>query len=226
MNNVLILTHNNLFLTRRTISSVLAQDIPTFINIIDNGSTDGTHEVFEPEILIAYASNKGVSRGWNDGLDVLFRREHADHVLVLNNDVVLPPWFFRYLLGYPTPFITGIAVDDMDDIREPATEQPLCPHPDFSAFLICREAWEKIGEFDERMKLYASDCDYHIRGHRLGVSMMKANVPYFHASSSTLKNASPEERIQIEAQANADRAVFHSLYGCLPGTPEYNKLFE
>jgi len=129
-------------------------------------------------------------------------------------------------LGYPTPFITGIAVDDMDDIMEPAAEQPLCPHPDFSAFLIRREAWERIGMFDERMKLYASDCDYHIRGHRLGVPMMKANIPYFHASSSTLKNSSPEDRVQIEQQANADRVVFHSIYGCLPGTPEYNKLFE
>jgi len=76
------------------------------------------------------------------------------------------------------------------------------------------------------MKLYASDCDFHVRAHRLGVPLYKASVPYYHERSSTLRLASPEERDEINVQANKDRAVFYSLYNCVPGQKEYEELFR
>lgn len=229
MNPVLILTHNCLELTKRCVESVSQQDIShselcTFI--LDNGSTDGTPEYFKREwgLTNHYAAkeNLGVSRGWNMGLTRLF--QWSESVLVLNNDVVLPKWFYRTLLSYDAPFVSGVAIDTMPlDIPE---RMPLVPHPDFSAFLIRRECWEKVGKFDEDMVLYAQDCDYHVRAHRLGVPLMKANVPFFHVNSQTMKRAIPEERKWIQEQANRDREVFMSKHGCLPGTTEYNALFS
>lgn len=226
-NPVLILTFNNLELTKRCVESVHNQDVATRILIVDNGSTDGTIDWLRTGESGAgwteNGNNDGVSKGWNQGLGAFFAWDVNPHVLVLNNDVELPTWFYSELLSYDVPFVTGVAVDQRPTIRP--EKMPLNPHPDYSAFLIRREAWEKIGPFDERMKLYCSDCDHHVRGHRLGIQMMKANVPYLHINSQTLKRATPENRAIIETQANLDRATFQSMYGCLPGTKEYEALF-
>lgn len=238
MNPVLILSYNNVELTRRCVESVRAQDIATHILIIDNGSTDGTCEWLGTQSdIISHLkkNNEGVSKGWNEGLELLFtgsiRRLHLnassavyDHCLVLNNDVVLPKWFYRKILSCEGPFITGVAIDTMP-LSEP-DECPLTPHPDFSAFLIRKGCWNKVGAFDETMVMYAQDTDYHVRAHRLGVPLMKAGIEYFHVNSQTLRRATPEVRQHITGRANADREIFKQRYGCLPGTPAYEGLFK
>jgi GT2 family glycosyltransferase len=226
MNPVLILTRNCLELTKRCVESVLSQDVPTKVCIVDNGSSDGTNEWARSNgyLWSSFNHNAGVSKGWNIGMELLFEDFPRPHILCLNNDVVLPKWFYRTLLSYDAPFVTGVAIDTMP-IGEPE-RMPLQPHPDFSAFLIRRDCWQKVGRFDEEMVIYVQDCDYHVRAHRLGVPLMKANVPFFHVNSQTMKRASPEERQRIQEQANKDRAVFKAKYGCIPGTPQYNALFE
>ena len=225
VNPVLILTRNCLELTKRCVESIRSQDIWNSYIAIDNGSSDGTKEWMEYTMPFArFNENRGVSFGWNYGLNFILARH--PHCLVLNNDVIIPKWFYSKLLSYNEPFVTGVAVENMEQIAQRPERMPLNPHPDFSAFLIRREVWEKVGPFDERMKLYASDCDYHVRAHRAGIKMYKANVPFYHERSSTLKLANPTEQAEIHAQANRDREVFKSLYGCLPGEPAYYELFN
>jgi GT2 family glycosyltransferase len=230
MNPVLILTHNNLELTKRCIASVQRQDIPAEIAVVDNKSSDGTQSWLMANLpnsrITFFFYNAGVSQGWNEGLRALFEIDQARHVLVLNNDTILPPWFYRELLAYKVSFVTGLAQDNLDEIATPKPPVALHPHPDFSAFLIRREAWETVGPFDERMKLYASDCDWHCRAHRKGLQLWKANTSYYHERSSTLRLASDQERQEILETANRDRAFFRSLYGCIPGEPQYSQLFE
>jgi GT2 family glycosyltransferase len=238
MNPVLLLSHNNLVLTQRCVESVRQQDIPTFCYVLDNGSTDGTPDWLKSQTdtrWMLFDENMGVSFGWNDGLGRAFgtermylqHNESFPHCLVIGNDTVLPPWFYRELLSYDQPFVTGVAVDDMAMIAQPPDQRyPLTENPDFSAFLIRRDCWEKVGPFDERMKLYAGDCDFHVRAHRLGVPLYKACLPFYHERSSTLNNASPAEQQEIQMQANEDRRVFRELYGCVPGEPAYAELFK
>lgn len=238
MNPVLILSHNCLELTKKCVESVRAQDIETSLLIFDNGSTDGTREWLETidgsvvgntknTAVWKESSNCGVSKGWNFGLNTIFKWWiNKDHVLVLNNDTILPPWFYRTLLSHEGPFITGVSVGSMDEIASPPPRKDLAPCPDFSAFLIRRECWEKVGLFDEQMKFYASDNDYHVRARRAGLPLMNAGVPFYHERSSTLKQSSPEERREIESQADADRQAFKALYGCMPWEPEYAELFK
>ena len=230
MNPVLVLTHNNLTLTKRCVDAIRKQDIPTDLFIFDNGSTDGSPEWIDslgvPGML--HPENKGVSYGWNLGLEFCFE-DGAEQVLAIGNDTVIPPGFYRTLLEsnkhFYIPFLTGVAVDNMEQALQTPIIEYLTPRPDFSAFVITRDAWDKIGRFDERMVHYCSDCDYHVRGHRLGVPMMKAAIPFYHERSSTLRLASPEDRLEIETQANKDRQMFHSIYGCLPGSKEYEAIF-
>jgi GT2 family glycosyltransferase len=225
---VLILSRNNLELTKACVESVNKQDVETRITLFDNGSTDGTVEWGRQAVIDLTirefwecADNRGVSKAWNF---ILARSLPVwKKCLVLNNDAVIPPWFVRRLDEYDLPFVTGVAVDHMPTEPPPPSEP--VPHPDFSAFMIRLDCWEKVGEFDEEMVFYVQDCDYHVRAHRLGVPLVKVNLPYYHVNSQTFKRARPEEQRWIEERAIRDRRIFERKYGCNPGTPEYEKLF-
>lgn len=227
MNGILTLTRNNLKLTQNAIHSFLRQDIPAVVRVIDNASTDGVKQWVEAYgwLLYGAAENEGVSAGWNRGLKWFFER-NFDSVLVMGNDTWIPPYFLRELLSYGQPFITGVAVDNMEQIQKQPSKCPLDPHPDFSAFCIRRDIWQQVGMFDESMKHYASDCDWHIRAHQKGYDLWKASCEFYHERSSTLRNASEQERQEIQEQANKDRAVFRAIYNCLPGEPAYEAIFS
>lgn len=243
MNPVLILTHNNLELTKRCVGSILSQDVQTEIMIFDNGSEDGTpkwaaEQLPEGSPIGQIPHNAGVSFGWNFGLNHFFKNG-AHHVLVLNNDVVLPHWWYREILQYlgdshwrplgvkePVEFVTGVSVGDMREIAMPAERHILVSHPDFSGFLITRNAWEKIGPFDENLVSYCGDLDYHIRAHRKGVNLWNAGSPFYHERSSTINSAAPKEKRVLQLQADADRAAFAEKWKCSTSGPAYDALFD
>jgi GT2 family glycosyltransferase len=89
---VLILTYNGKHLLDECISSYLANDYENFeVVVIDNGSTDGTQEWVEnsfPDVLfLQTGANLGYSRGFNYGLEYVFKQLNADYALITNNDV-------------------------------------------------------------------------------------------------------------------------------------------
>ena len=51
MNPTLLLTRNNLNLTKLCVESLRKQDIPTNIYIVDNGSKDGTWQWTHPRSI-------------------------------------------------------------------------------------------------------------------------------------------------------------------------------
>lgn len=227
-----MLTHNCLELTKRAVASVQVQDVQTDIMIFDNRSTDGTIAWIESATIASTnfnlncfisSENEGVSAGWNKVLRYYFSTPWmCDHVLVVNNDVVLPPWFYRELLSYDAPFVSGFSVGTMEEMGDtPPPRVPLTGGPDFSAFLIRRDTWEKIGPFDEGMKHYASDCDYHIRAAQAGIPLLTAHAPFYHERSSTLNHASPEDRDAILSQAHLDRKYFEEKWGFTVGSQEF-----
>jgi GT2 family glycosyltransferase len=217
MNYVLILTKNNLHLTQKCVESVRAQDCGEIsIHVHDNDSTDETPRWLSQQLDITDHSSGvdlGVSAAWNFVLETLFSKWQADHVLVVNNDTYLPSWFYKTLLMAPFPFVTGVTVRTMDEIAEIPKSLSFSNGPDFSAFLIHREAWEKIGPFDEDMVLYAQDLDYHVRGSRLGVQMVNSGLPFYHKGSQTLQQAHPYTRLLIQKRADQDRDAFLAKYG-------------
>lgn len=223
VNPVVLLCHNALELTKRAVGSILEQDIPVELHIVDNHSTDGTAEFLShfPN-FITFKPALGVSAGWNYALTTIFRR--SPHALVVNNDVVLRPDTYRSLLEDGGDFVTAVSVDDPAAIVREWRHAPR-PHPDFSCFLIRKEVWDKIGGFDESMKLYASDADYHLRMHQSGIHAYTIGIPFYHYASGTLKAASPGARAAILNQADRDRDTFEAKWGCKVGSPEYYALF-
>lgn len=235
MNHALLLTKNCLEFTKRCVESLRTQDIPVKIHLYDNLSTDGTPEWIDQQVDIVDHSSGvdlGVSAGWNFVLDSLFSTSdslhgwHADHVLVLNNDTITSPSLYRKLLSCDVPFVTGAETTNMDDLTQDSSPQDFGGGPQFSCFLIRKDAWETIGPFDESMRLYASDCDYHARAHRRGVRLLCSPTRYYHERSSTINTAEPEQRRLIHLQADADRDAFYRKWGVGVGGSGYEGLFD
>lgn len=227
MNPVLIATHNCLELTKRCVASVLSQDVPTKVCIVDNGSSDGTPEWAKENgyCWSSYNHNAGVTKAWNIGLELLLEDFRNPHVFVVNNDTVLPNWWCRRLLERPEAMASGISVGSMEEIAvEPGAKDHSCNF-DFSGFLIRREAWERIGHFESSLVNYCQDLDYHLRAHRDGVYIVNSNIPFMHERSSTLRLASPKDRRLIELQADADRETFKTKWGFETWSPQYAAAF-
>lgn len=229
MNHVLVLTKNNLHLTQKCVNSIRNQTVHTLIHVYDNESTDNTKKWLSEQADVYNHSagiDLGISVAWNLVLNHLFSTIGADHVFVLNNDTVIPPWFMETLLSYDGPFITGVSVGSMDEITSPPPRKELAPCPDMSAFLMRRECWERVGPFDEDLVLYVQDLDLHLRAHRRGIRLMNAGVPFLHLRSSTLNLAPPDLQRSIQLQADADREVFRRKWGVSVGGPDYAALFD
>lgn len=220
-----MITHNALALTNRTIKSIMGQDLPIHLFVVDNCSTDQTVEHLDGLGIQTLASkfNMGVSKAWNYGLGYFFQTGY-DHVLVVNNDIEMQPETYRELLADGGDFVTGVGVNTWDQAKQPFIKS-VSPHPDFSCFLIRRSVWDKIGSFDEEMFLYASDADYHVRMHQAGIEAYTIGLPFYHVASGTIKT-NPEEASLMHQRANLDRAVFKAKWGCEIGTHEYYNLFK
>lgn len=239
MNPVLVVTHNCYSFTVKAIASIMAQDIPVSLTVIDNGSDEtlrqflsSLSDTFRNVEVVCLGANLGVSKAWNIGLAAKFG-EGAEHVLVLNNDLEIPPHFYRTLIESGELFVSGVNCGVAakpywnNGWVRPADHATLKnPHPDFSAFLIRRQCWETVGYFDEDMVYYAQDCDYHVRMHRARIWAGSLNLEYHHHASATINQADDVERAAISAQANLDRGVFRKKYDCEIGSPEYDKLFS
>lgn len=234
MNAVLMLTRNNIELTNLAIYSVESQNIPTDLMVIDNDSTDATVECLESQWIaclefapLKFSPQIGVSAAWNVGLKRLFCA--YNWVLVINNDVILPPWYYRCLLSYDLPLVSGCALESWEEYRRSKKPESSTFNfqPDFSAFLIRKDCWLQVGQFDERMVLYASDCDYNVRCQKAGLITRHAQqLFYYHDRSSTIRKCGQMERDAIQARADADREAFRMKWGFPIGGIEYNELFR
>jgi GT2 family glycosyltransferase len=224
VNPCVMLVHNALSLTKEAVRSVLEQDVPVMLHVVNNHSTDGTEEwLLENDVEhTTFKPALGVSAGWNFALVNAFRK--TGHCLVINNDVSLRPDTYRSLLEDGGDFVTAVSVDNVEGIQGDWRKAPR-PHPDFSCFLIRKKVWEAVGLFDESMMLYASDADYHLRMHKAGITAYTIGIPFFHYASGTLKYASPGEKASISHQADKDRHTFEQKWGCKVGSDSYYKLF-
>ena len=87
----IVLNYNGLELTLETVASLLAMDYPDFeVVVVDNGSTDGSHDAVRrahPEVTaLRVEENRGIAHGLNLGITWALERPF-DYLLLLNNDI-------------------------------------------------------------------------------------------------------------------------------------------
>ncbi len=239
-NWIITLTRNNLALTRAAIESFKKQDIDGGVKVlvVDNDSSDSTRAWLATQrdiYTIMNTPQKGVASAWNQALKWVFKE--SEYALVANNDVVLRPDSYRWLVGDGGGFVTCVGSNESykiePDYRDAAgglyyfpPTQAKRPHPDFSCFLIRRDVYERVGPFDEAyLGAYCEDSDYHIRMHRAGVKAECLDLPFHHIGAATINNASGKERMRISKQADANRALFKRTYGFEVGSADYYAAF-
>ena len=219
-------------ITRRCVDSALAQDIGDVeVLVIGNGCVDGTIQMLsakywnEPRVrVIAHAVMKSLNYIWNDAIGSAFI-SGAEHVLVINNDIVMRPDTYRLLVADGGLFVTGVSVGSMSETVRIDTSSR-SPHPAFSCFLMREECWKRVGGFDEGFWAYASDLDMHLRMDKYGVDAYAIDVPFYHETSSTLRLVDNDTRDRLQKLADADRAYFKKKYGFAGGTDEYYAEFK
>lgn len=90
-----VLNYNGREITLQSVASLLAMDYPAFeIVVVDNGSTDGSHEAvgarFPQVRRLRTEENLGISGGLNLGLRMGLD-ERFDYLMPMNNDIEVAP---------------------------------------------------------------------------------------------------------------------------------------
>ena len=227
-----MIARGNLHLTKKAVSTFLAQDIgDTALFFIDNDSPDGTSQWLrsipdERMYRVTFKRQKSVSECWNYALQWIFS-QNGEYALVLNNDVELRPETYRLLVEDGGDFVTAVGVNAREQMTEAVLEpQKRRNHPDFSAYLIRKKVFDQV-QFDEAYKGgYVEDAQFHLDMFRAGIPAYCIGVPFYHVASGTMKSATPSEQKRIAEQAEKNRELFYKRHGARVGTPEYYALFE
>jgi GT2 family glycosyltransferase len=90
-----VLAWNQVTVTLECLESLSKSHYPALrIVVVDNGSTDLTHEIVSknyPDIeVIRLVHNVGLARGYNHGIEYALNKA-ADYVIAMNNDTVVAP---------------------------------------------------------------------------------------------------------------------------------------
>jgi GT2 family glycosyltransferase len=235
---VAMMAYNNLRLTKAALNSLVVQDIgPLEFWILDNGSSDGTHEwldefaEFVDDVhrvhVLHNAENLPPTQMSNRMLKMVFDAGH-EKVLCVANDVVLPPNMYRLLAQRPRGMVTASQTGTKE--FPPYTEaHAVAEHTPAAVALIRRWFYDALmardGYFlDERFTHYASDCDFALRMASCGIRGVQLDVQYYHVGSATLKLAQPDEQRRMQREADVDRQKFIDKWGFPVDDLEYGRL--
>lgn len=204
------------------LASIAAQTYRSIeVIVVDGGSTDDTAAFLRsrPDVRVVHGDPaRGYSGACNDGVAAA----SGDHLLLLNNDTVLEPDAVAQLVrvarfkprdlgavnaltrrldlpavidslgtvvgmhGFGAPGFAGFV-----DFGQFAARRDLFS-ASFTAVLIPRSAWERVGPMDETYGYYYEDVDWSIRARILGLRIWPASrsIVYHHGSASIARSPS------------------------------------
>lgn len=198
------LTYNARDLLRNCLSSVVEEcrdlaSMPVSCGIIavDNASSDGTCDMVRDEFpsvrLLRNPNNLGPARGFNSGIAEAI--PYSDIIVIMNSDTVVLHGTVKEMLGFLMAHkqVHGVSgplyFPDMTPQRTRTHIVRVLPKDKSKPFrsefpgtgfaMFRREAFQKVGGYDENYYFYNEDLDWAVRAKRLGCvfySLPKAGV--------------------------------------------------
>lgn len=204
--SIVILTHNQLHITKLCLDSIRAFTGPSYeMIVVDNGSSDGTVDYLRSQSdvkAIFNSENKGFAKGCNQGWEA----SSGDCVLYLNNDTIVTPGWLEAMLevldgsarvgmvGPVTNYASGqqmipVGYTDLKDLNAFARAHAESKRgQSFEVrrlvgfcLLVKRHVMEEVGGFDERFGLgNFEDDDLCLRVRNRGYQLRVVEDCYIH----------------------------------------------
>lgn len=218
-------------LTKAAVISVLNQDIPVNLWIVDNGSTYEPTRAWLDDLaarccnhvfVVRNPENQSPVRVTNRIFAYLFSKSDCDYILGLPNDVVLPPNAYSEMLKWPRGIVTASATEDKNHptITNAVAVSDQTP---LAVGLIRKWAWQALVSKDgfflnERFWHYASDLDLALRISACGIRGIQLNLQFWHHGSASWRLAASG----IQNKGDQDRSTFESIWGFMVSSEEYS----
>ena len=213
------------------------------ILLVDNASIDETlseagklvsdkfsHKRNEERWSCAKSWNFGIRDAWDRGFE---------YALVLNNDVILHSdcidriveRFNKGDVGMVTAMdirgeCNGIPEYIFDKKSKDYESVPETEHPNFSAFMISKKCWDKVGEFDEGFKpAYFEDNDYHYRMKLAGMKAIVYPPALFYHFGSRTQNESGNQAVVTGSMFEDNRKYYKGKWGGDTGSETFKYPF-
>ena len=188
-------------LTNDLLDSISNNDVkPDEIILIDNGSTEDIYNLVVkthsnlPIRYIRLEENIGVNPAWNLGV----KEAKGDIVSILNNDILINKYFFRFVTDAMKDDTIGMVVPvsstkDKNIINELVEyESPIFEDMKARqgwAMTLRKDIYNKIGGIPETLKIYSGDCYLFDACVWLGYKCYYiTNNKIFHHQHSTLQD--------------------------------------
>lgn len=178
----------------------------TEIIILDNGKQGIASAV--PSIKVFESNyNKGVAGSWNWLINKAIAKGHT-HFLVLNDDIILK----RYVSE----------IQQIIDRYDEMTFHRPRPFYNWSAFILNKTIWDKVGQFDESfVKCFFEDNDYEYRMKLAGV-----NINYEDGlNAQVYRNSQTIERQPLLGGYIENREYYIRKWGGVPNEEVYKTPF-
>lgn len=207
--SVIVVTYNNLALTRQCLASLAEDEAVLEVIVVDNASSDATPDYLRQwasqgtgRRLVLNADNRGFSAANNQGLALA----QGDYLMLLNNDTQVMPGTVRTLLNHvrrdPEIGLIGPVTDNIGNEAKvdlpPGTDADLRARAAhytrahcgqvfeirnlaFFAVMMPRSTYTALGPLDEAFGLgFFEDDDYCRRAEQAGLKRVCAEDAFVH----------------------------------------------